>query len=132
MNKFLATILVTGAVFMGFNANAANTDANKTKPLSKVSDVQNMADDSVVYIQGYIIQNLGNEMYVFQDDTGKINVEIDDDMLGNNISPNTVVWIAATVDNENGEPVSLEVEEIQVLPASTASQPMAMNSSTKK
>ena len=131
MNKFLAGLLVICAVCMSFNAEAANSD-NKTKPLSKVSDVQNMADDTVVYVQGYIIQNLGDEMYVFQDDTGKINVEIDDDMLGNAVSPNSVVWIAATVDNENGEPVTLEAEEIQLLPASPTTQPMAMNSSAKK
>jgi uncharacterized protein (TIGR00156 family) len=131
MNKFLATLLVTCVAFMNFNANAANNEA-KTKPLSKISDVQNMADDTVVYVQGYIVQNLGGEMYVFQDDTGKINVEIDDDMIGNSISPDTVVWLAATVDNENGEPVTLEVEEIQLLPASGSSQPMAMNSSSKK
>ena len=91
-----------------------------------------MADDSTVYIQGYLVQNLGDEMYVFQDDSGKINIEIDDDLIENAIAPNSTVWIAATVDNDNGEPVTLEAEEIQLIPTSANSQPMTMSNNTKK
>ena len=64
------------------------------------SDIRNMNDDDVVYLQGYLIQNLGDEMYVFQDDSGTINVEIDDDLMQNAIAPDALVWIAATVDKE--------------------------------
>ena len=91
-----------------------------------------MADDSTVYIQGYLVQNLGDEMYVFQDDLGKINIEIDDDLIENAIAPNSTVWIAATVDNDNGEPVTLEAEEIQLIPTSTNQQPMTMSNNAKK
>lgn len=127
---FLTSLAVVCAAIFSFSANAANHDA-KNATVSKVSDVQNMADDAVVYIQGYLVQNLGDEMYVFQDDSGKINIEIDDDLLNGAIAPDAVVWIAATVDNENGQPVTLEAEEIQMLPANS-NQPMAMNSASKK
>ena len=80
MNKILTILAIAGTIFLGSNANAANHDAKNAK-ISKVSDVQNMADDSTVYIQGYLVQNLGDEMYVFQDDSGKINIEIDDDLI---------------------------------------------------
>ena len=126
---FLTGLAVVCATLFSFNANADNHNA-KNANISKVSDVKNMADDTTVYIQGYLVQNLGNEMYVFQDDSGKINVEIDDDLLSGAIAPNAIVWIAATVDNETGQPVSLEAEEIQLVPANS-NQPMAMNTASK-
>lgn len=129
-SKFLTSLAVAGALLLSSAAMAENHSA-KNVTLSKVSDLQNAADDSTVYIQGYLIQNLGDEMYVFQDETGKINVEIDDDMIGNALAPNTIVWIAATVDNENGEPVTLEAEEIQLIPAGQT-QPMAMSQKSSK
>ena len=131
MNKILTILAIAGTIFLGSNANAANHDAKNAK-ISKVSDVQNMADDSTVYIQGYLVQNLGDEMYVFQDDSGKINIEIDDDLIENAIAPNSTVWIAATVDNDNGEPVTLEAEEIQLIPTSANQQPMTMSNNAKK
>ena len=133
--KKMKSVILSGlaaicAIAISFTANAAES-MQKNATISKVSDVKNMADDTTVYIQGYLVQNLGDEVYVFQDDSGKINVEIDDDLIGNAIAPDAIVWIAATVDNESGKPVSLEAEEIQLVPAN-ATQPMAMNSASKK
>jgi len=132
--KFLSYAVAAAAIFAGAEAIAGNHNGanhgNTAKQLSKVSDVQNMADDSMVYVQGYIIENLGDENYVFQDDSGKINVEIDDDLMKNaSIAPEAVVWIAATVDKDTGQPVSLEAEEIQIMPVnSNASMTMSNNS----
>jgi uncharacterized protein YdeI (BOF family) len=63
-----------------------------------------------------LIQNLGNEMYTFKDDSGTLTVEIDDDLMDANMySPTTLVWIAAEVDKQ-GDVVALEAEEIQFMP----------------
>ena len=118
-NKLLTYLIAAGLMLSGAAFAGMHSDTNhsaKAKPLSKVSAVQNMPDDSMVYIQGYITQNLGDEMYVFQDDTGTMNIEIDDDLMaGNTTSPTTVVWIAAEV-NKEGDITSLEAEEIQFMP----------------
>lgn len=116
-NKILSILVAAAMIFGATSVNAASMASDNTeKPVSQVSDVKNMADDTTVYIQGYLIQNLGNEMYTFQDDSGTLTVEIDDDLMGNNMySPTTLVWIAAEVDKE-GDVVSLDAEEIQFMP----------------
>ena len=116
-NKIISLAAACAFVFGAFAANAASMGSdNSAKPVSQVSEVKNMPDESTVYIQGYLIQNLGNEMYTFQDDSGTLTVEIDDDLMANNTySPTTLVWIAAEVDKE-GDVVALEAEEIQFMP----------------
>ena len=116
-NKILSILAAAAMIFGATSVNAASMASDSTeKPVSQVSDVKNMADDTTVYIQGYLIQNLGNEMYTFQDDSGTLTVEIDNDLMGNNMySPTTLVWIAAEVDKE-GDVVSLDAEEIQFMP----------------
>ena len=116
-NKILSFTAALAIMCGAFIANAASsTSENSNKPISQVSDVKNMSDNSTVYIQGYLIQNLGNEMYTFQDDSGTMTVEIDDNLMGSNMySPTTLVWIAAEVDKQ-GDVVALEAEEIQFMP----------------
>ena len=124
-NKILSFIAAGAMIFGAFAANASSSASDdSTKPISHVSDIKNMPDDSMVYIQGYLIQNLGNENYTFQDDSGTMTVEIDSDLMDNNMySPTTMVWIAAEV-NKEGDIVALEAEEIQFMPnqASNTSQ----------
>ena len=118
--KFLSLLAATGIMFGAFSAANAGTTpsaAGTEKPISQVSDVSNMPDDTTVYIQGYLIQNLGNEMYMFQDDSGTIAIEIDEDLLASNaVQPNALVWIVAEV-NKDGQVTSLEAEEVQLLPS---------------
>lgn len=116
IQKFFSVLALVAVLLTGTDALAAH-DMNKK--VSKVSEINSMDDDAVVYIQGYIIQNLGDENYVFQDDTGSINIEIDDDLISENtIAPETVVWIAATVDKD-GDITSLEAEELVFVPNNT-------------
>ncbi|MBR6355251.1 MAG: NirD/YgiW/YdeI family stress tolerance protein [Alphaproteobacteria bacterium] len=118
--KFLSLFAAAGMLFGAFSAANAGTTPSASgaeKPISQVSDVSNMPDDTTVYIQGYLTQNLGNEMYMFQDNSGTITIEIDDDLLASNAAqPNTLVWIMAEV-NQDGQVTSLEAEEIQFLPS---------------
>lgn len=116
-NKILALTTAITIICGALSVHAASMNSDGAdKPISHVSDVKNMPDDTMVYIQGYLIQNLGNENYTFQDDSGTLTVEIDDDLMGSNMySPTTLVWIAAEVDKQ-GDVVSLEAEEIQFMP----------------
>lgn len=118
--KFLSLLAALGVMYGTLSdATAGNmpTSTGAEKPISQVSDVNSMPEDTTVYIQGYLIQNLGNEMYMFQDDSGTIAIEIDDDLLASNaVAPNALVWIVAEV-NKDGQVTSLEAEEIQFLPS---------------
>ena len=115
-NKILSILAVAAMMFGVTSANAASMASDNTeKTVSQVSEIKNMPDESMVYIQGYLIQNLGNENYTFQDDSGTMTVEIDDDLMANNTySPTALVWIAAEVDNE-GDVISLDAEEIRFM-----------------
>ncbi len=118
-NTFLSLLAICGIALFSTNAMAADTAKTDTKPVSKISDVSNLPDDAEVVIQGVIVQNLGDDNYLVKDDSGTVNIEIDEDLVdGNTITPEAEVLITATVDKD-GDITSLEAEEVQFVPADT-------------
>ncbi len=116
-HTFLSLLAVCGLALLSNNAMAADTAKTETKPVSKISDVNNLPDDAEVVIQGVIVQDLGNDNYLVKDDSGTVNIEIDEDLVqGNTITPEAAVLITATVDKE-GDVTSLDAEEVQFVPA---------------
>ena len=125
-HTFLNLMAICGLALLSSNAMAADTAKTTTKPVSKISDVKAMPDDTEVVIQGVIVQSLGDENYLVKDDSGTVNIEIDEDLVqGNTITPEAEVLITATVDQE-GNVTSLESEEVQFVPANA---PTAVNKS---
>ena len=58
-----------------------------------------MRDDVPVIVQGHIVQRMGDENYLFEDATGSITVEIDDDdWRGQTITPSDTVKLYGEVD----------------------------------
>lgn len=120
--KFFLALAAAGVMLWCANAIAAQMEAAGTpaKPISKVSDVNAMPDDAEVVIQGVIVQDLGDEHYLLKDDSGTINIEIDEDLIGGDtITPEATVLISATVDKD-GDITSLDAEEIQFVPDAPA------------
>ena len=65
-----------------------------------VDQVKGMGDDSKVWVEGFIVQKNGDEKYLFQDATGSIIVEIDDDAWhGLVVGPTDTVRIYGEVDH---------------------------------
>ena len=65
-----------------------------------VEQVKGMNDNSKVWVEGAIIQKNGDEKYMFQDSTGTIMIEIDDDAWhGLVIGPTDTVRIFGEVDH---------------------------------
>ena len=65
-----------------------------------VDQVKGMGDNSKVWVEGFIIQKNGDEKYLFQDSTGSIIVEIDDDAWhGLIVGPTDTVRIFGEVDH---------------------------------
>lgn len=120
-HTFLSLLAICGLTLLSSNAMAADAAKAPTKPISKISDVKAMPDDTEVVIQGVIVQNLGDEDYLVKDDSGTVNIEIDEDLVqGNTITPEAEVLITATVDQDDNV-TSLEAEEVQFVPTDTAS-----------
>ena len=128
MKHTILTLLAIGGIAL-FSHNVMATNAAQTdnKPVSKISDVNNLPDDAEVVIQGVIVQDLGDDNYLLKDDSGTVNIEIDEDLVqGNTITPEAMVLITATVDKD-GDVTSLEAEEVEFLPDNTPTAPTAAN-----
>jgi|SRR5690625_2330161 len=93
-----ATLLLL--VFFGFSiaAEAQFTGSNDVKT---VSEAQEMNDDTFVTLEGFVIEQLGDDDYMFQDETGKIEVEIDDDVWKQqSVDPETKIRIRGEIDKD--------------------------------
>ena len=115
MKKFtLAALAAATAISFSAAAYVAN-QGGYTGPATNVisvEQIQGLNDDTYVILQGNITQALGDEMYVFSDGTGTINVEIDDDdWNGLNVGPNDLVVIRGEID-KNGNVVEVDVDEV--------------------
>ena len=83
-----------------------------------VSQIPNMQDNQNVVMTGYIVDNLGDKMYVFQDSTGSIAVEIDPMVLGEMvIMPDAKMKIKGEIDKGDnaGEMDVIEVDYITTM-----------------
>lgn len=66
-----------------------------------VISAMNASDDSKVELTGKLMMSLGDEEYVFQDATGEITVEIDDDIwFGRTVTPENTIVIRGEVDKD--------------------------------
>jgi len=82
--------------------------------LVTVAQASEMSDDSVVKLNGYIIKSLGDEKYEFQDDSGTLVVEIDnEDWHGMEVGPGDRVELRGEVDRER-KTVEVEVDHVQL------------------
>jgi uncharacterized protein (TIGR00156 family) len=66
-----------------------------------VAEAKNLRDDTPVLLKGKIERFLGDEKYLFSDDTGNIVIEIDDRVWGDlSVDENEVVEINGEIDRE--------------------------------
>ena len=114
---FAATALTTALFFNGpTNAQMSNTTAQMQQPamaVMTVEQVQGLADNTPVMLEGMITQSLGDEKYTFQDASGNtLTVEIDnEDWNGMQPDPQAMVVITGEVDKE-GNITEIDVDTI--------------------
>ncbi len=81
------------------SANAKGGFVGGNETIVTVRQVQEMRDDVPVVVVGNIVQRMGDEKYLFEDATGNIAVEIDDDnWRGQTVSPSDKVKLYGEVD----------------------------------
>ena len=86
-----------------------------TTALSTVKDAQTMNDDQWVMLEGYIDQRTGSDKYIFRDNSGTINVDIDHyRWQGQNVSPKDKVRIEGEVDKDWNS-VEIDVKSIKII-----------------
>ena len=80
-----------------------------------VAHALTLRDDSPVVLRGYVLRYLGNERYLFSDDTGTITVEIERRAWGSlTIDENDLVEITGEIDRDRNR-VEVEVDTIRKL-----------------
>ncbi|VDH00647.1 Uncharacterized conserved protein [Helicobacter pametensis] len=95
---FTALLAVSATASAGFSENG---QASASPNAVSVSALRSVPDDSYVILEGYIERQVRHEHYIFRDASGRIEVEIDDDVWrGLNVTPRDKVRIEAEIDQE--------------------------------
>jgi uncharacterized protein (TIGR00156 family) len=103
----LSAVLMCGSAFADFEevvvveqvANPSGGFVAGEETIVTVKQVNEMRDDVPVIVKGRILQRIGNEKYLFEDNTGSITVEIDnEDWRGQTVAPTDTVKLYGEVD----------------------------------
>ena len=95
----LFIVLILTILYTPVSAEFIGPGANNT--LVAVSQIEGMRDDTRVTLVGNLVNQVAEEFYTFQDDTGKMVVQIDDDELrGLKVTPETKIRIKGDVDDD--------------------------------
>ncbi len=114
---FLLSGSLAGLALAPASAQAAETfqAAGYTGPgpdLLTVQQALTMNDDSIVALKGKIVKNLGDDHYLFQDATGTIEIDIDDDAWrGQQVGPEDLVLVSGEVDRDWTQ-ITIDVESL--------------------
>lgn len=80
-----------------------------------VAQAKAAPDDSIVLIQGYIVEQIKRDNYLFRDSTGNIRVKIDrDKWAGQVVTPETLVEIWGEVDQDR-DSTKIDVKSIRIV-----------------
>ena len=87
---------------------------------SGVTTVKNLLDngrdDQLVVLEGYIVDQIKHEDYIFKDATGQIEVEIDDEVFaGQRVDTKTKVRLEGEYEKELVEPNTVDVHRLTIV-----------------
>ncbi len=117
MNKLLLTALVAvSCITLSSEGYAKKNGGGFTGPsveITTVEQAKGMSDDTFVVLQGNIKQNIGDELYIFTDASGSINIEIDDDdWNGVSVGPDDLVEIRGEID-KGWTSIEIDVDQVR-------------------
>jgi uncharacterized protein (TIGR00156 family) len=120
MKKLILALLAAGAILataqaqMGGGFVGPGPGGNGATTIKEALELR---DESIVVLQGRIVASLGDEKYTFQDATGSVMVEIDDDdWRGITVTPETTLEIVGELDKELFEATKIDVKSFKVIP----------------
>lgn len=109
-------LLLGTALLLSFTANAEFIGEGATSnKITTVKSAIELSDDSLVVVEGYIVKQLKDELYLFKDNSGEVEIEIDDEDFRNiKVTSNDKVRIKAEVDSDWTN-ASLEAEYLELV-----------------
>ena len=95
----IAMMPICGAIAgSGKNMNSMN-NMNNQPAVWTVTEVVSLPDDTPVVMRGRITKNMGNNIFVFEDASGTIMLEIDEESWnGNTVRVDDIVTVYGNVD----------------------------------
>lgn len=113
MNKASASVigLLTLMSVSSF-AMAAYTGPQEQNKVS-VAQLKDLADDSWATLEGKLVKHLGGENYLFRDESGEVEVEVDEKVWrGTEVGPDDLIRIRGEVDHSWNK-TELDVESLE-------------------
>ena len=78
-----------------------------------VAEARELEDDAKVVLEGFIIEDMGGEMYLFRDDIGDIHLEIDEHAWKKReMDPDQMVRVYGEIDRDD-DSIKVEVKKIK-------------------
>lgn len=112
-------VIASTAAFAGSGNMAKHNNMNNNNTMTEVmtiEQVRGLSDNSPVIVRGYLLRQNGENSYVFQDNTGTINVEISaEDWGGMNVAPSDYVELWGEVDKNGASMVEIDVSAMKKL-----------------
>jgi uncharacterized protein (TIGR00156 family) len=118
MHKILMVILFTSSICTTVSTWAGKDDhiiiQEAASNQVKVAEVKNLKDETAVTLTGILVKHLNQEHYEFNDGTGLILLEIDDDLWKSaGIQAGDKVTAIGEVDKHRYKPTDIEVVKIE-------------------
>lgn len=83
LTTLMASLVVTSPMVMAHHTPEHTAETLQNKLAKDVATAKLRADGAPVQLKGYLIKKTGDERYTFEDRTGSITVEIDDELMKN-------------------------------------------------
>lgn len=78
-----------------------------------VAEARELEDDAKVVLEGFIIEDMGGDMYLFRDSTGDIDLEIDKNAWKKReMDPDQLVRVHGEIDRDD-DSLKVEVKKIK-------------------
>ena len=118
MHKILMVVLFTSSICTAVTTWAGKDDhiiiQEAASHQVKVADVKNLKDETAVTLTGTLLKHLKQEHYEFNDGTGLILLEIDDDIWRSAaIQVGDKIKVIGEVDKHRYKPTDIEVVKIE-------------------
>ena len=109
-------VVLVSVLAFSINAFAGFVGPGATPKVVTADSISDMKDDTKVTIEGYLVEQINEEHYLFKDDTGNVEVEIDDQVFkGANVTPETHLRLVGEVDKDLWKKATVDVEHLEIV-----------------
>jgi uncharacterized protein (TIGR00156 family) len=114
MTKLLTGSIILSAV-LTLPAVAAYNGPEVASHTTTAADAAKAKDDTPIELTGYLVKSLGDEKYLFRDQSGEVEVEIDNALWREiEVTSDTKVTLIGEVDDEwNG--IEIEIDSMRLV-----------------